>query len=359
MTLHLVYEKEWVPSTRIRLVQLAPALAARGWPARVVARPRDAAERRAFAAALAGGDAVLVHRVRPGRAEARWWRSLPVPIVYDFDDAIMFGRHGGLRGVVTRLRRGAGFRRMLAVCQGVSCGNAWLAEQCRGFAGPVRVVPSAVPADVPQAVPREAGPLRVGWVGRGSNLHYVRAIAPALARAAAARDLRLVVVSDRRPELAGLPVEHVPWTLEGEARAVAGFHVGIMPLTADDAWSRGKCAYKLLQTMAAGVAAIGSDVGMNAELIDHDRNGLLARDADDWERLLVELADDPARCRRLGRAGRATVLAGYTVDAVADALASLLDAVAARPSSSGTSPSSDASTSKAAARARSAAGDGD
>jgi glycosyltransferase involved in cell wall biosynthesis len=110
-----------------------------------------------------------------------------------------------------------------------------------------------------------------------------------------------------------------------------------MPLDLEGPWSRGKCAYKLLQTMAAGVAAIGSDVGMNAELIEPDRNGLLARTLDDWERLLVELADDSDRCTRLGRAGRETVLAHYTVEAVADQLVGLVEEVAsgASPSSSG------------------------
>jgi glycosyltransferase involved in cell wall biosynthesis len=354
MTLHLVYEKSWVPSTRIRLVQLVPALAARGWPARVVPRPRDAAARRGFASELAPGDAVLVHRIRPGRREARWWRSLPVPRLYDFDDAIMFGKRRGPSGWLTRIRRGAGFRRMLGCCQGVACGNRFLSEQCAGFAGPVRVVPSAVDADVPQAGPRTPGPLRVGWVGRSSNLHYLEAIAPALAAASRQRPTVLVIVSDASPRLPGVEVEFIPWSLEGEARAVAGFHVGIMPLALDGPWSRGKCAYKLLQTMAAGVPAIGSDVGMNAELIEHDRNGLLARSPADWERLLVELADDPERGARLGRAGRETVLAAYTVDAVADRLVALLEEVAggASPSSSGSVRSTAAATPNASARPR-------
>jgi glycosyltransferase involved in cell wall biosynthesis len=198
-------------------------------------------------------------------------------------------------------------------------------------------VPSAVAADVPQAGARAAGPLRVGWVGRQTNLRYLERIAPALAAAARKRPLRAVVVSDATPSLPDVELEHVPWSLEGEAAAVASFHVGIMPLDLEGPWSRGKCAYKLLQTMAAGVAAIGSDVGMNAELIEPDRNGLLARTLDDWERLLVELADDSDRCTRLGRAGRETVLAHYTVEAVADQLVGLVEEVAsgASPSSSG------------------------
>jgi hypothetical protein len=206
MTLHLVYQKAWVPSTRIRLGQLVPRLEQRGFACRVAPYPRGADERRRFARSLAGEDLVLVHRARPTRREARWWSSLDVPIVYDFDDAIMWGRRRGLRGALTRRRRAAGFRRMLRLCHGASCGNDFLAAACRGLAGPVAVVPSAVRADVPQAEPREAPPLRIGWVGRRGNLGALRPLAPVLARLAALRELELVLLCDAPLELPGVPV---------------------------------------------------------------------------------------------------------------------------------------------------------
>jgi hypothetical protein len=123
----------------------------------------------------------------------------------------------------------------------------------------------------------------------------------------------------------------VRWTAESEGEAVASFDVGIMPLAVDEEWSRGKCAYKLLQYMAAGVPAIGSDVGMNAELIASGSNGLLARTADDWTQGLLTLAADPELRVRLGRAGRETAQA-YGYAAVADRLAELVAGVASAKS---------------------------
>jgi hypothetical protein len=352
MTLHLVYEKAWVPSTRIRLRRLTPRLETNGWPCRVVDYPATAAQRRRFAATLDVGDVVLVHRARPTRREARWWRGLPVRIVYDFDDAIMIGQRSGLRGFVERRRRGSGFRRMLHVSHGASCGNAFLAEQCTGLDGPVAIVPSAVCADVPRARPSEGPPLRIGWVGRGSNLGALSEIGPALASIAKRREVELVVVSDRSLDLPGVPIRWRPWTLESEAAEVARFDVGVMPLPLDSPWSRGKCAYKLLQYMAAGVPAVGSAVGMNPELIRDGRNGLLARTLDDWEGALLALLDDPGLRRRLGDAGRETVLEGYTVEAVGDQLAAFLRAVSSPEGrSSGSMRSSADSTSKSEARA--------
>jgi hypothetical protein len=102
--LHLVYQKAHTASTRIRLIQMAPHLEARGIACRVIAYPRDARARRALRSEIAAGDVVLVHRARPTRREARFWRALPAARIYDFDDAVMWGRRGGLRGAFTRRR---------------------------------------------------------------------------------------------------------------------------------------------------------------------------------------------------------------------------------------------------------------
>jgi glycosyltransferase involved in cell wall biosynthesis len=332
MTLHLVYEKAHTASTRIRLVQMAPHLESRGLACRVVGYPRDRGARRAFAAALAEGDVVLIHRARPTAREQRWWRSLPAPRIYDFDDAVMWGRRTGLRGAWTRRRRSAGFARALACADAATCGNAFLAAQCGDL--PSAIVPSAVALDVPIHTPREiAKPFRVGWVGRATNLRYVRDLAGAFARLARRIDLELVNLSDGPLALPGVRVVDVRWTREGEAAAVAGFDAGIMPLALDEPWSRGKCAYKLLQYMAAGVPAVGSDVGMNSELIASGRNGLLARSASDWVEALAALAGDYALRARLGSAGRETAQA-YGYSAVADQLAAFVSRVARGSSAS-------------------------
>jgi glycosyltransferase involved in cell wall biosynthesis len=332
MVLHLVYEKAHTASTRIRLVQMAPHLEARGIACRVTAYPRDARARSALRDAVGSGDVVLIHRARPTAREARFWRALPAPRIYDFDDAVMWGRRRGWRGAWTRHRRSAGFARALACSDAASCGNPFLAAQCGDL--PTAIVPSAVPLDVPQHVPRgDPRPFRVGWVGRTTNLRYLREIGAALAELARRAPLVLVCVSDGELALPGCPVENVRWTREGEAEAVASFDAGIMPLSLDEPWSRGKCAYKLLQYMAAGVPSVGSDVGMNADLIEPGRNGLLARSDSDWVDALAALAGDLALRARLARAGRETAR-DYGYPAVADRLAAFVATVAAGSSAS-------------------------
>lgn len=332
MMLHLVYEKAHTASTRIRLVQMAPHLEARGIACRVIAYPRDASARAALRASIAAGDVVLIHRARPTPREARFWRALPAARIYDFDDAVMWGRRRGLRGAWTRRRRSAGFARALACADAATCGNAFLAAQCGDL--PTAIVPSAVPLDVPHHTPRAAAsPFRVGWVGRETNLRYVRDLADSFAELAHRIEVEVVCVSDGALLLPATKVVNVRWTQEGEADAVASFDAGIMPLAVDEPWSRGKCAYKLLQYMAAGVPAVGSDVGMNADLIRPGQNGLLARTPRDWVDALASLANDAALRARLGRAGLETARE-YGYPAVADRLAAFVSAVAAGRSAS-------------------------
>jgi glycosyltransferase involved in cell wall biosynthesis len=79
-----------------------------------------------------------------------------------------------------------------------------------------------------------------------------------------------------------------------------------MPLP-DNPWERGKCGLKLVQYMACGLPVVASPVGINADIVEEDKNGFLAPDTASWVRALNLLRDDPALCSRLGRAGREKV----------------------------------------------------
>ena len=103
-----------------------------------------------------------------------------------------------------------------------------------------------------------------------------------------------------------------PWSEATEAAEIARCDLGVMPLP-DSEWARGKCALKLLQYMAAGVPVVASPVGVNADIVCHGENGLLAADGAGWEAAFRQLADDVPARTRIGEAGRATVEAGFSL----------------------------------------------
>lgn len=72
----------------------------------------------------------------------------------------------------------------------------------------------------------------------------------------------------------------------------------------------------VLDALAAGLPVVATTAGGIPEMIDDGVHGLLVppRDPAALARALIALLDDPARARRLGDAGRARVLAEFTVE---------------------------------------------
>ena len=102
-----------------------------------------------------------------------------------------------------------------------------------------------------------------------------------------------------------------------------------MPLH-DTPWERGKCAYKLLQVMAAGKPVIASPVGANREVVRHGVNGFLANTPEQWSEAIRTLAADSDLRRRMGEAARNTVADQYASARVGERLAILLRDAARR-----------------------------
>jgi glycosyltransferase involved in cell wall biosynthesis len=55
-------------------------------------------------------------------------------------------------------------------------------------------------------------------------------------------------------------------------------------------------------------------VGVNREIVEEGKNGYLASSEDEWFAKLDKLIRDAALRRKLGKAGREKVAAGYTLE---------------------------------------------
>ena len=323
----LVYLSDTLPSSRIRVVQAVPHLHEAGVEAQAVRYPRTSREWGALRALARDCDVVMLQKKLLGPLEARKWRSLGRPVVFDFDDAIMFRDH---EPFLSR-RRAREFRRSVGVADAVVAGNGYLRSQITGVDDlRVLVLPSPVPHQVPLRwdQPQNTGPLTLGWVGGSKNLGSLEMIAGALAEVSRGHEVVLHILSDAPCQLPNVSTRHTPWSLAGQDAVVSTFDVGLMPL-ADTPWSKGKCAYKALQYMAAGVPVIASPVGMNVDVITHQENGWLADSAQDWVEGLRRLLGSSELRNRLGRAGRATIERGFTYPKLAAELANFLGSVAA------------------------------
>ena len=256
-----------------------------------------------------------------------------VPYVVDLDDA-WFHRYEAHGSPLVRALLGGKIDAVMRRAAIVVAGNDYLAARARkAGARRIEIIPTAIDlaryGDQP-AAPVEPGATAVGWIGIPLNAHYLTLVEPALRLAARDASIKLHVVgAPIPPELAGIPAESLTWSEATEIERIGAFDIGIMPLH-DTPWERGKCAYKLLQVMAAGKPVIASPVGANRHVVRHGVNGLLATTTEEWTDALRMLSD-PALRARMGEEARRTVAEQYSVATVGPRLASALaEAVNAR-----------------------------
>jgi len=244
------------------------------------------------------------------------WEWLTVrPRILDVDDAIwLTSRFGSADRLARR-------------CDGIICGNEWLAEHFAKQNKSIHVVPTAVDTRVWVPLAQNEAPRRraIGWIGTSGNLKYLYGIERALWGVIKnTPDVDVLVICDRPPSFHHLPADRVvyrSWRESNEVADIQGMTVGLMPLE-DSPWAWGKCSFKMLQYMACAVPAVASPVGMNKQVAALG-GALLATSEAEWvDALRTLLTDEPLR-HRLGAQGRATVEAHYSTPVIAGQLAKI------------------------------------
>ncbi len=237
--------------------------------------------------------------------------------VYDFDDALQWDKG-----------EGAWFRRLapkaakaeLAVqnADRVIAGNAVLADWASLHNPDVVVIPSCVShAAYEQKVDYSvADPPRLVWIGSRDNEIYLSMIAGALHEVHRRTGARLTLIGTIERRLGDLEqmIDRIPWSEHAQHSLLASFDLAIAPL-ADEAYTRGKCGYKLLQYAAAGLPIVGSPIGVNEEILAHLGLPAPTNESEWTEAMLDLLALGAAARERLGRGARAFVEREYSYDA--------------------------------------------
>jgi glycosyltransferase involved in cell wall biosynthesis len=305
------------PSYRHRMRSLVRPLEGAGWQVRTERFPsgryglRTWERRRLWSWA----DVVVLHQIKLSAIEARLLAALSKRRVFDIDDAIYVRkpRRLGEPADDSMWRR----RKFAATCRSVdavAAGNEVLAGVAGEAARAVEVLPTSIDTSSyqPGVAGAEGAPTLV-WIGSPENLIYLEMIRPALASLTVRHPrLKFRVICSAFPNWPEVNVERVAWSEATEAASLAAAHIGVMPLS-DDAWARGKCAFKLLQYMAASLPCVASPIGANTEAVIDGFNGFHATGVIEWERNLERLISSPPLRARLGANGHAHVAKRYSL----------------------------------------------
>jgi glycosyltransferase involved in cell wall biosynthesis len=114
------------------------------------------------------------------------------------------------------------------------------------------------------------------------------------------------------------------WGEKTEVDDLLKMHIGVMPLKSGP-WFEGKCGFKLIQYLACGIPAIASPVGVNSQIVRHDKDGFIASNKEEWVRYLKMLINDPDLRNRMGKRGRNHIVEEYSLKSQSTAFLTLFN----------------------------------
>ncbi len=268
-------------------------------------------------------DGVWWHRHLPPIWATRSISKLPCPIVFDYDDPLIYSaKRDGDESIARRFK----FAAMLKRCDAAFAASEYLRYLAQKYCANISIQPMAV--DLPETIAArlsEKRPIELLWIGQRPTQPYLELIRATLTRLGEQRsDVRLRLVAHEPMAFDPLAVDFRRWSRDEQASAMRECDIGLCPMP-DTPWTRGKCPYKVLQYMAHAMPWVGSAVGENtvaAGRPDTDyATGFCADGTAGWLTALHDLIADAALRERMGSAGRRRVESEHSRDALADRIA--------------------------------------
>ncbi|GAA4728153.1 glycosyltransferase family 4 protein [Flavisolibacter ginsenosidimutans] len=235
-------------------------------------------------------------------------------IIYDFDDAIWIPNTTAVNGVAASLKCFWKVKRICEWASNVSAGNDFLAAYAKQFNAAVLVNPTCVDMEGRYNQTKDQGTSQVtiGWTGSHSTLKYLDTVYPVLEDLSSAFNFRFLVICDKAPSVLLPFMEFRKWNESTEIEDLLEINIGIMPLE-HDAWSEGKCGFKIIQYLSLAIPAVASPVGVNQSIVDNKVSGWLCTSGNEWKTALTTLMTDGLLRKKMGMAGQRKMLKHYSL----------------------------------------------
>lgn len=136
--------------------------------------------------------------------------------------------------------------------------------------------------------------IKLVWLGTSGNINEVVRILPYIEQASQKIEKKIIltIISGVNPKLENshFEIKFVKWSRETVIKELASSHIGIMPLKNNE-YNAGKGGFKLIQYLSSALPVIGSEVGINKDIIKKSV-GALIRNDDDWINAIARLSVD-------------------------------------------------------------------
>ncbi len=143
--------------------------------------------------------------------------------------------------------------------------------------------------------------IRFGWLGNEFNLFYLKLIDGAVSQIQKKFEdkVEFHLMSSKSDESLSANWIFSKWDRESEKNWLSMINVGLMPLS-DDEWSKGKCAFKLIQYSQNAKSLIASNVGANNTVVQDGKTGFLASNENEWFQAFEKYVENPKLITEFG-----------------------------------------------------------
>lgn len=241
-------------------------------------------------------------------------RFLGKKYLVDYDDAV-FHNYNLNKNLLIRSLLKNKIKNVIKNADSVIAGSDYIFNYAKNYKTSIHKIPTVINADLYQKTTTVSNnSFIIGWIGSPTTSQYLLELVEVF------KKLQNLPVSYKfigtdiqiREHFNGLPVNWIDWSVESEIEEIKSFSVGIMPLD-DTPWSRGKCGFKLIQYMACSIPVLASAVGENTVIVEHSKNGYLAKNKEEWYFYLHKMFEEKERLIQMGEYGRNLVERKYSL----------------------------------------------
>jgi glycosyltransferase involved in cell wall biosynthesis len=227
----------------------------------------------------------------------------------DYDDAI-FHKYDSHRSTFVKTLFKDKIAKVMTYAQTVIVCNPYLEKYAKAYNNYVITLPTVVQLEKYKEVryhnkKRKNNTFIIGWIGSKTTSVYVVNVLEDMKKFATKyKNIRFHLVGFdntllSKEEKAQAHIDVIPWREVDEIEHILAFDIGMMPLP-NDAWSRGKCGFKLIQYMACQKPVVASAVGVNCDLVEEYKGGVLVQSEDLWFDAFEKLYLDDSLRQNMG-----------------------------------------------------------
>jgi glycosyltransferase involved in cell wall biosynthesis len=242
---------------------------------------------------------------------AKLWRK---KIIYDFDDAIWIANTSAANKLAAWFKC---FWKVQYICKWsykISAGNDFLCNYAKQYNSNVSLMPTCVDIEKQHKGTKthtNNKPI-VGWTGSHSTLPYINTIIDVIKELQNEIDFTFLIIANKKPNLTLKDWQYIEWNEGTEIDDLLKMDIGIMPLEAD-AWSEGKCGFKIIQYLSLGIPAIASPVGVNKIILEEGINGFLCTSPAEWRTRIKMLLENCDLRKQFGKLGQQKITTNYSI----------------------------------------------